>query len=217
MNRQKYKFIIYIILYMTISFAQENRLFWDGREWNNIRKTSNYDDLLEYKLKSIYINGVLDGRLYGYLKTWSKNAIIANETFGESVDYLSVREVIKSLNHFYEDPLNSYIPIPSAIIIANLYGQRVPINVIEKYIDFSDLIMNDYNYKDKLMKYFQQNNKEVLKYKEIMAEGPANNKTYTVCVVRKDESILAYGKGPTKKKAEQCASQNALQKLGLLE
>ena len=91
------------------------------------------------------------------------------------------------------------------------------INVIEKYIDFSDLIMNDYNYKDKLMKYFQQNNKEILKYKEIMAEGSANNKTYTVCVVRKDESILAYGKGPTKKKAEQCASQNALQKLGLLE
>ena len=134
MNRQKYKFIIFILLYMTISVAQENRLFWDGREWNNIRKTSNYDDLLEYKLKSIYINGVLDGRLYGYLKTWSKNAILANETFGESVDYLSVREVITSLNHFYEDPLNSYIPIPSAIVIANLYGQRVPIDIIEKYI-----------------------------------------------------------------------------------
>ena len=134
MNRQKYKFIIYIILYMTISFAQENRLFWDGREWNNIRKTSNYDDLLEYKYKSTYINGVLDGRLYGYLKTWSKNATLANETFGESVDYLSVREVITSLDHFYEDPLNSYIPIPSAIVIANLYGQRVPIDIIEKYI-----------------------------------------------------------------------------------
>ena len=137
MNRQKYKFIIYIILYMTISFAQENRLFWDGKEWNNIRKSSNYNDALEYKIKSTYINGVLDGRLYGYLKTWSKNATLANETFGESVDYLSVREVIKSLNHFYEDPLNNYIPIPSAIVIANLYGQRVPINIIEKYIQDS--------------------------------------------------------------------------------
>ena len=118
-------------------FGQENRLFWDGKEWNNIRKSSNYDDALEYKIKSTYINGVLDGRLYGYLKTWSKNATLANETFGESVDYLSVREVIKSLNHFYEDPLNNYIPIPSAIVIANLYGQRVPINIIEKYIQDS--------------------------------------------------------------------------------
>ena len=128
------KYIIILILYMTTLFGQENRLFWDGREWNNIRKTSNDNDLLEYKMKSTYINGVLDGRLYGYLKTWSKNATLANETFGESVDYLSVREIITSLNHFYEDPLNSYIPIPSAIVIANLYGQRVPIDIIEKYI-----------------------------------------------------------------------------------
>ena len=128
---------IFIIFCITILYGQENRLFWDGREWNNIRKNSNYDDLLEYKIKSSYVNGVLDGRLYGYLKTWSKNATLANETFGESVDYLSVREVIKNLNYFYEDPLNSYIPIPSAIIIANLYGQRVPINIIEKYIQDS--------------------------------------------------------------------------------
>ena len=117
--------------------AQENRIFWDGREWNNIRKNANYDNTLEYKIKSTYVNGVLDGRLYGYLKTWSKNATLANEVFGESVDYLSVREIINNLNYFYEDPLNSYIPIPSAIIIANLYGQRIPINIIEKYIQDS--------------------------------------------------------------------------------
>ena len=133
-----YRYInIIIFICITILYGQENRLFWDGREWNNIRKNSNYDDLLEYKIKSSYVNGVLDGRLYGYLKTWSKNATLANEAFGENVDYLSVREVIKNLNYFYEDPLNSYIPIPSAIIIANLYGQRVPINVIEKYIQDS--------------------------------------------------------------------------------
>ena len=128
---------ILIFICITLLCGQENRLFWDGREWNKIRKRSNYDDALEHKLKSAYVNGVLDGRLYGYLKTWSKNATLANEAFGESVDYLSVREVIKNLNYFYENPLNSYIPIPSAIIIANLYGQRVPINVIEKYIQDS--------------------------------------------------------------------------------
>ena len=128
---------ILIFICITLLCGQENRLFWDGREWNKIRKSSNYDDALEHKLKSAYVNGVLDGRLYGYLKTWSKNATLANESFGENVDYLSVREVIKNLNYFYEDPLNSYIPIPSAIIIANLYGQRVPINVIEKYIQDS--------------------------------------------------------------------------------
>ena len=132
-----FRHLILMVFCVLILNAQENRIFWDGREWNNIRKNANYDNTLEYKIKSTYVNGVLDGRLYGYLKTWSKNPTLANEVFGESVDYLSVREVIKSLNYFYEDPLNSYIPIPSAIIIANLYGQRVPINIIEKYIQDS--------------------------------------------------------------------------------
>tara|TARA_X000001036_G_scaffold439935_1_gene493194 strand:- start:2502 stop:3011 length:510 start_codon:yes stop_codon:yes gene_type:complete len=138
MNKEQTRFLTILILFcLATLFGQENRLFWDGTEWNKIRKTSNYNDALEYKIKSTYINGVLDGRLYGYLKTWSKNATLANDTFGESVDYLSVRELINSLNHFYENPLNTYIPIPSAIIIANLYGQRVPINLIEKYIQDS--------------------------------------------------------------------------------
>ncbi len=129
----------YILFFLVTSmcFSQENRLFWDGREWNEIRKKSNFVDEIEYKIKSSYIGGVLDGRLYGYLKTWSENPTLANEVFGEQVDYLTVRETINSLNHFYEDPLNSYIPIPSAIIIANLYGKRVPINIIEKYIQNS--------------------------------------------------------------------------------
>ena len=138
MNTKTLQRLILIMMIVVIStYGQENRIFWDGREWNKIRKNANYDNALEYKIKSTYVNGVLDGRLYGYLKTWSKNATLANEVFGERVDYLSVREVIKNLNYFYEDPLNSYIPIPSAIIIANLYGQRVPINIIEKYIQDS--------------------------------------------------------------------------------
>ena len=91
------------------------------------------------------------------------------------------------------------------------------INVIEKYVDFSDLILNDYNYKDKLMKYFQQNFREIPKYKEILVEGPSNDRYYTMCVTRSDESILAYGKDRTKKKAEQKASKNALIKMGLIE
>ena len=130
---------IFILLISIFYFtdAQENRLFWDGREWNSIRKQVKFVDEIEHKIKSTYINGVLDGRLYGYLKIWSENAMLANDVFGEQVDYLTVREVVKSLNHFYEDPLNSYIPIPSAIVIANLYGKRVPLDVIEKYIKSS--------------------------------------------------------------------------------
>ena len=56
-------FIISISIFYFTN-AQENRLFWDGREWNSIRKQVKYVDEMEHKIKSTYINGVLDGSLY---------------------------------------------------------------------------------------------------------------------------------------------------------
>ena len=56
-------FIISILIFYSMN-AQENRLFWDGREWNSIRKQVKYVDEMEHKIKSTYINGVLEGRLY---------------------------------------------------------------------------------------------------------------------------------------------------------
>ena len=158
--------LIFSILILSVCFPQENRLFWDGREWNSIREKVNFIDETEYKIKSTYIHGVLDGRLYGYLKTWSENAILANEVFGEQVDYLTVRETIKSLNHFYDDPLNSYIPIPSAIVIANLYGKRVPINVIEKYIQDSRDWVNSLTLELDTLDYSKLIEEKYLKYKD---------------------------------------------------
>ena len=157
---------IITILITSICLPQENRLFYDGREWNDIRKKSNFVDEVEYKIKSSYINGVLDGRLYGYLKTWSKDPTLANEVFGEQVDYLTVRETIKSLDYFYADPLNSYIPVPSAIIIANLYGKRVPVNIIEKYIKDSRDWVNTLTLELDTLNYSKLIEDKYLKYKD---------------------------------------------------
>ena len=157
---------IITILITSICLPQENRLFYDGREWNDIRKKSNFIDEVEYNIKSSYINGVLDGRLYGYLKTWSKDPTLANEVFGEQVDYLTVRETIKSLDYFYADPLNSYIPVPSAIIIANLYGKRVPVNIIEKYIKDSRDWVNTLTLELDTLNYSKLIEDKYLKYKD---------------------------------------------------
>ena len=130
----KKKILTPLIFLTVIIFCQNNRLFWDGRDWNRVAKNVGHDTEMEARVKRSYLNGVLDGRLYGYLKTWDENATLANDVFGENVDYLSVRELVKSLNHFYNEPLNSYIPIPSAVVISNLYAQRVPLNIIDDYI-----------------------------------------------------------------------------------
>ena len=60
---------------------------------------------------------------------------MADDTFSETVDYLSNQELIKNIDFFYQDPLNSYVPISSAILIVNMYAERVPVENIDLYIE----------------------------------------------------------------------------------
>ena len=136
-------FIFFFILSNNYSTARENKLFWDGLDWNRITKSVNYNNEQTFKIKRAYLNGVLDGRLNYYLKTWSNDKELADAVFNETVDYLTIRELIKNLDYFYQDPLNKYIPIPSAILISNMYAERVPIENIESYIESTRRWIND--------------------------------------------------------------------------
>ncbi len=91
------------------------------------------------------------------------------------------------------------------------------ISVIEEFIDFSDLILNDYNYKDQLLRYFQHNFQQTPKYRQISVEGPPHERFFTMAVLKNEDEIVAYGKEKSKKKAEQLASKNALVKYGAIE
>ena len=163
-NKKYLQFMIVLFLSNNFATSNENKLFWDGHDWNRITNSVDFNTQLTFKIKSAYLNGALDGRLNYYLKTWSTNNELADEVFSETVDYLTIRELIKNLDYFYQDPLNRYIPIPSAILIANMYAERVPIENIELYIEstrrwINDLILNldTLNYgkllEDKLIKH----------------------------------------------------------------
>ena len=111
----------------------QNRLFWDGRDWKRVDTLVDHNPNLSHTVKAAYINGVLDGRLFYYFKIWAKNSEFADSVFAEMTDYLSSNELVRSLNSYYADLLNAYIPVPSAIIIANMHAQQMPNNLIEEY------------------------------------------------------------------------------------
>ena len=127
-------FILINVFFLAAVFSKNNKLFWDGSDWNRVKKTAEYNINTEFIIKKVYLEGVLDGRLFSYLRTWNQDQRIADDIFSETVDYLSMRELIKNIDQFYSDPLNSYIPIPSAIIIANLYAKRMNMQTIDEYI-----------------------------------------------------------------------------------
>ena len=156
-----------LILKLSITFCKENKLFWNGYDWNNITSLTDNDMKSVYRIKSAYLNGLLDGRLNYYLKVWVKDEFLADNVFNETVDYLSNRELIRNIDYFYQDRLNLYIPLPSAVIISNMYAERVPINLIDDYISetrrwINDLTLNmdTLNYSklldDKLQKHQQK-------------------------------------------------------------
>ena len=84
------------------------------------------------------------------------------------------------------------------------------IGVIEEYLDFSELIQTNNNYKDQLLKHYQQNYSYLPKFFEMDVKLQNNIKIYTMCVKDSDEKILGVGKGGSKKDAENDAARAAL-------
>ena len=90
--------------------------------------------------------------------------------------------------------------------------EKFIINIIEKYIDFSDIILRDNNYKDQILRYFQHNYKLYPTYKTIKNEKDNNY----CCKLYKGDEYIESGYGISKKKSEQEASKKALMKFCVL-
>jgi ribonuclease-3 len=93
--------------------------------------------------------------------------------------------------------------------------QKFVILLIENFIDFSELVITEDNYKDILLKHFQKTYKASPEYKEILVEGPPHQRTFTISVHHINGTELGVGQGVTKREAQQNAAMKALQKLGI--
>ena len=131
---KKYSLIFICLSFSFLFSQQENRLFWDGGDWRRAEQLGNHNPEMVYRIKAAYVNGVLDGRLYYYLKAWEAQSEFADSLYSETIDYLSTREMVRSLDNFYKDPLHVYVPVPSAMLVANMYAEQIPMQVIDAYI-----------------------------------------------------------------------------------
>ena len=121
---------------------KQNKLLWDGIDWKNISTRTNGDSESTFRVKSAYLSGVLDGRLYYYLKSWGEKQAFADSIYGDRVDYMTPRETIRQLDRFYKDNLMNYVPVVSAIIIVHMQAEQVPRKVIDQYVDQTKFWIN---------------------------------------------------------------------------
>ena len=91
--------------------------------------------------------------------------------------------------------------------------QRWFIKIMEKYIDFADLITDDNNFKDQLLRFYQSRWHQPPKYKEVEVVGPPHDRIFTMGVLDTSGGIVATYTARNKKVAEQEASRLALEVL----
>ena len=92
-----------------------------------------------------------------------------------------------------------------------LFVNKFIISVIEKYVDFSEMISNNNNYKEQLLKYFQHNYKSNPIYETTKT---SDNEFSTIIIHMMDGKNIhiSNASSSTKKKSEQLAAKSALVK-----
>ena len=109
--------------------------------------------------------------------------------------------------HILEDVLEAFIG--ALYLDTHDYGviQSFVFNLIECHLDLPEIILNDTNYKDQILRYFQHNFKLYPSYHHL---EKSDEDTEFKCELLKEDTVICVGLGKTKKKAEQNASYNAL-------
>jgi ribonuclease-3 len=91
--------------------------------------------------------------------------------------------------------------------------------VMQKHVNFVELITDDNNFKDQLLRFFQSKFHQPPRYKEVEVVGPPHDRIFTMGVIdpMNEAKVVAKATARNKKVAEQEASRLALVALGQLE
>jgi ribonuclease-3 len=111
-------------------------------------------------------------------------------------------------SNILEDVFEAFI---GAIYLDTDYSvvEKFIIQVIEKYVDFTEIIMIDNNYKDQISRYFQRIGGTDVK-KPIYKHSKSEETGLFKCELYHNEKLLLSGEGISKKKSEQDVSKKAL-------
>lgn len=93
-------------------------------------------------------------------------------------------------------------------------AQQWIVNIIETYIDFSELIQSKTNFKDMLVRFMQHTFQDAPRFFEVSIDMKQNTKVFTYCVKNKSGAVLGTAQGNSKKEAENMAAKIALQYYG---
>jgi len=172
------------------------------------------------RIRTKLVNGKMLGYLAGKIG-FSKYIIISKqiEESGGRDNYKIMEDVFEAFigaiaMDFQND--EDHISMPASINLVPLTGagyyiaEKWIITIIEKYIDFAELINIKTNFKDMLTKYMQHTLQDAPRFFEISVDVKNNRKIFTYCVKNKYNVVIGNSKGDSKRDAENNAAREAL-------
>lgn len=174
----------------------------------------------------------------GVLTTSLKTKIVARGFLAVFARQLNFQKFLLLSNHMekihgrdyerlLEDSFESFICAMN-LDLGFAVTKEFLINIIEKYVNFSEILHLNNNYKDRIKHYFQKSGRPEPKYDIYTELGPPTKRTFIVNIYEiqvkynnnyknKTKKFICKGYGYTKKEGEQNAAYNALKKINLLE
>lgn len=181
------------------------------------------------RLRTKIVNGKMLGHLAG-LVGLPKFVIMSKqiEEISGRTNYKIMEDVFEAfigaiMMDFQTDDDNVGLPPHIAAVDAPFAGagyyvaQTWIINILEQYLDFSDLIQAKTNFKDMLVRHMQHTFQDAPRFYEVGIETRNNHKVFTYCVKNRAGTVLGTAQGSTKKDAENNAANMALQYYGVKE
>lgn len=140
------KLLAMVLIILNLSAAQEHKLFWDGTDWLAIERISAEQPELIYWIKSAYLSGLFDSKLFYQLKANSVSPAWTDSVFEDLLKPAPAKRLIATIDMIYRDPANSYLPLPNAIVAASMYHQNFSQAEIGDYIARSKKWINTVQY-----------------------------------------------------------------------
>ena len=152
------------------------------------------------KLKIRIVCGVNCCKLSNDLK-FQEHIIISSQTENSSQG--------RNNENILEDVFEAFI---GAIYLDHSYerAEEFIIHVIETYVDFTDILLTDNNFKDQITRYIKRTFNTYPTYKHEKIDGKYK------CNIYVNGELICYGIGDSKKKSEQASSKNALIKYNVI-
>jgi ribonuclease-3 len=176
---------------------------------------------------------IVNGKMLGHLATlvgFPRFAIISKqiEDISGRKNYKIMEDVFEAFigalmmdyqNECDEVSLPPHIPSSDIPFLGAGYyvAQQWIISILEKYLDFAELIQSRTNYKDMLVRYMQHTFQDLPRFFEVSVDVKHNQKVFTYSVKNRAGTVLGTAQGNSKKDAENNAAYMALKHYGQVE